>query len=306
MFRKLELWHLPTADNGNIFRSSADIFPMFPSNYRAHASPESFVKLNSSVFALGATYDARVGNMGQQYVRVLLVARPHRTFKCRFASGTIVDGGKLYEMSENHAMKYGVYFLNCPIPPNERVSDRIEVKVMGNAAPWRPVPVLYYIPPETAIKDYKYELTICLPFLFGKRYSGKAVVEFMELNQILGVDHFVVYLNKKDIPDSLLNVVDFYERLGLLEVSRLEIPVNPKHIWYRGQLVTITDCLYRNMGVSRFVAFQDLDEFLIPQTPNASIHSAPLLVTPENVIHQGCCFSSCALSIYEANALGRA
>ncbi|PIO68341.1 hypothetical protein TELCIR_09875, partial [Teladorsagia circumcincta] len=38
-------------------------------------------------------------------------------------------------------------------------------------------------------------------------------------------------------------------------------------------------CLYRNMGVSRFVAFQDLDEFLIPQNPNSSSEVAPLLAT---------------------------
>ncbi|KAK6025935.1 hypothetical protein OSTOST_08149 [Ostertagia ostertagi] len=40
-----------------------------------------------------------------------------------------------------------------------------------------------------------------------------------------------------------------------------------------------SDCLYRNMGVSRFVAFQDMDEFLIPQAPNSSSEAAPLLAT---------------------------
>ncbi|KAK5982710.1 Glycosyltransferase family 92 protein, partial [Trichostrongylus colubriformis] len=39
----------------------------------------------------------------------------------------------------------------------------------------------------------------------------------------------------------------------------------------------ISDCLYRNMGVSRFVAFQDLDEFLVPQNENSSSDPAPLL-----------------------------
>ncbi|XGW03293.1 hypothetical protein V3C99_014912 [Haemonchus contortus] len=217
--------------------------------------------------------------MGRQHIRVLLVARPHRNLMCRFPNGTVIDGGKLYEMSENHAMMYGVYFLNCPLPPNERLADRIEVKIATKTALWRSVPIIYDIPHESAIKEYKYELTICLPFLFGHKYTAEHFIEFMELNRLLGVDHFVVYVNGSSVPESVREVAEFYEQLGLLVISRLKMPVRSKYIWYHGQLVSITDCLYRNMGVSRFVVFQDLDEFLIPQKPNSSVEAAPLLAT---------------------------
>ena len=35
-------------------------------------------------------------------------------------------------------------------------------------------------------------------------------------------------------------------------------------MWYNGQLVSIQDCLYRNMGYTEFLSFNDLDEFMIP------------------------------------------
>ncbi|KAK6024292.1 hypothetical protein OSTOST_09901, partial [Ostertagia ostertagi] len=165
--------------------TSSRTAPVFRQTYRekTYVSPDSFVRLSSSAFALGGVYDERDGNMGRQYLRVLLVALAHRSFKCRFESGTVVSGGKLYK-SENH------------------------------------------------LKNM-----------------------FIELNRILGVEHFVVYLSK-DVSESMANVVDFYEHLGcvndshhplllvhhsrLLEVSRLKIPVKTKNIWYHGQLVAIT------------------------------------------------------------------
>ncbi|EPB78624.1 hypothetical protein ANCCEY_02262 [Ancylostoma ceylanicum] len=45
-----------------------------------------------------------------------------------------------------------------------------------------------------------------------------------------------------------------------------------------------TDCLYRSMGVSRFVAFHDLDEFLIPQKPELLPQTAPLLALLNTVL----------------------
>ncbi|KHJ85294.1 hypothetical protein OESDEN_14983 [Oesophagostomum dentatum] len=168
-------------------------------------------------------------------------------------------------MSENHAMPYGVYFVSFQIPENETVADSIEFT--QQKSPWMRIPVMYNLPSETDIKEHTHQLTICLPFLFGDRYSGKSLVEFMELNRILGVHHVVVYLNDTSMSDNLLKVIDFYEANNFLEVIRLAIPLAPEQIWYHGQLVAITDCLYRQVGTSRFVAFHDLDEFLIPQQP---------------------------------------
>lgn len=237
--------------------------------------PKSFVNITSRTYALGAIHDARKGNMAAPCVRVLLVARFTQRFQCRFTSGAIVDGGKLYEMSENHAMAYGVYFLNCPVPDDEIVGDTVEVKSIRT--PWSRVPVIYNISKLVEAERYIYELTICLPFLFGRRYSGATLVEFVELNQLLGVQHFVVYLDDSDIDNSLRKAIDYYEQLKVVEVSRLRLPVDFKKIWHHGQLVAITDCLYRGMGVSRFVAFHDLDEFLIPQVSRSSTLNAPLL-----------------------------
>jgi hypothetical protein len=39
----------------------------------------------------------------------------------------------------------------------------------------------------------------------------------------------------------------------------------PVEIHYFAQLAALNDCLYRNMYVSKYVVFQDLDEFIIPR-----------------------------------------
>ncbi|VDO43049.1 unnamed protein product [Haemonchus placei] len=178
-------------------------------------SPKSFVAVSSSVFALGAAYDAREGNMGRQHIRVLLVARPHRNLMCRFPNGTVIDGGKLYEMSENHAMIYGVYFLNCPLPANESLADRIEVKIATKTALWRSVPIIYDIPRESDIKEYKYELTICLPFLFGRKYSAE---HFIEVGHIIVLkrDHTITCGDRARVKCATCHYTTstFYEKLS--------------------------------------------------------------------------------------------
>ncbi|RCN52001.1 hypothetical protein ANCCAN_01788 [Ancylostoma caninum] len=242
----------------------------------------SFVTINKSSYALHATRDERSGNMGAHRVRVLVVARAAADYKCRFPGGTVVDADKSYEMSENHAMPFGVYFVNCETPTNETVGGSLEFT--QQKSPWVTLPVRYEIPDEKTINDWKYQLTICLPFVFGDRYSGKSLVEFMELNRILGVEHVIIYLDESDVPANLSKVISFYENMNVLEVVRLHIPVSSKQIWYHGQLVAVTDCLYRSMGVSRFVAFHDLDEFLIPQKPELLPQTAPLLALLNSVL----------------------
>ncbi|EPB78347.1 hypothetical protein ANCCEY_02577 [Ancylostoma ceylanicum] len=135
-------------------------------------------------------------------------------------------------MSENHAMPFGVYFVNCETPANETFTQK--------KSPWVTLPVRYDIPDEKTVKDWKHQLTICLPFVFGDRYSGKSLVEFMELNRILGVEHVIIYLDESDIPANLSSVISFYENMNVLEVVRLRIPVASKQIWYHGQLVAVT------------------------------------------------------------------
>ncbi|EYC15684.1 hypothetical protein Y032_0036g3295 [Ancylostoma ceylanicum] len=308
----------------------------------------SFVTINKSSYALHAIRDGRSGNMGAHRVRVLVVARGAVDYKCRFPDGTVVDAEKSYEMSENHAMPFGVYFVNCETPANETVGGSLEFT--QKKSPWVTLPVRYDIPDEKTVKDWKHQLTICLPFVFGDsrrfmhEYSAAVAYgtycrrttfsfQFMELNRILGVEHVIIYLDESDIPANLSSVISFYENMNVLEVVRLRIPVASKQIWYHGQLVAVTViefvsalilsplhrsiivgrssfalifyvtlrycclevsldnclcsahyCLYRSMGVSRFVAFHDLDEFLIPQKPELLPQTAPLLALLNTVL----------------------
>ncbi|CAJ0592046.1 unnamed protein product [Cylicocyclus nassatus] len=246
--------------------------------------PLNFTEVNEHVYALYAISDGRNGNMGSNRVRVLVVAwkNTKSDYKCRFPGGTIVDAEKPYEMAENHAMPFGTYFINCKIPKNETVGSFVKF-TQGNST-WVDAPVIYNIPKKYKIKNYEHKLTICLPYFFGDLYTTELLVEFMELNRILGVDHVVVYINETEAFTHLSEAIAFYKKSNFLEVIHLPIPLRDDQIWYHGQLVAVTDCLYRNMGVSRFVAFQDLDEFLIPQKPELLPRTAPLLMLMETLL----------------------
>uniref|UniRef100_A0A915AP40 Glycosyltransferase family 92 protein n=1 Tax=Parascaris univalens TaxID=6257 RepID=A0A915AP40_PARUN len=91
--------------------------------------------------------------------------------------------------------------------------------------------------------DYYTEESICLPFLYGSMYEGKHLAEFAELNKLLGAQRITLYTLKNSLAKSLQKALDYYTEERLIEVIEYDLPV--KDIWYHGQLITVTDCLYR-------------------------------------------------------------
>jgi len=92
------------------------------------------------------------------------------------------------------------------------------------------------------------------------------LVEWIVLNQILGVEHFVFYI--ESISDEVSQVLEYYQNEGIVDI--VYWPINtysdPNIVLdYYGQQAATNDCLYRLKDVSEFMISIDLDEFIIPQ-----------------------------------------
>lgn len=124
----------------------------------------------------------------------------------------------------------------------------------------------------TSPGQYKFNFTVCLSPLFNTG-QAKEVVEWVELNRILGADKFVVYDHSSAVN---VQVLKYYSEVGIIDVVkwRPEMRINETHfksipVYYRAQTASLNDCLYRSKSVSKFMVNVDLDEVIIPHQKHA-------------------------------------
>lgn len=86
----------------------------------------------------------------------------------------------------------------------------------------------------------------------------------MEVSSILG--NTLVFFYDFNITEEVWMILEYYaDERDLAEFIRWPIHSDiDTGNWYHGQLVAIQNCLYRNMVASRYVAFHDIDEFIVP------------------------------------------
>jgi len=110
---------------------------------------------------------------------------------------------------------------------------------------------------------YAAEFSVCVPPIFGNFDDLPGLVEFVEVNRVLGADKFQFYV------DSVGRRVDAclqeYARNGIVELQPWSLPPDvARVIFYHGQILAMNECLYRLMYRTKYVIVQDLDEFVVP------------------------------------------
>lgn len=123
---------------------------------------------------------------------------------------------------------------------------------------------------------YPRRFTVCLTPLNTHYRRAYELVEWVELNRILGAEKFVIYNHSS--AENVLKVLDFYREKRLVEVVQWQLPMNVRtfnrtklpDIHYFGQIIALQDCLYRNKIDSEFIVNTDLDEFIIPRGNNVT------------------------------------
>lgn len=124
---------------------------------------------------------------------------------------------------------------------------------------------------DEAMSQKSFTFAICISPLFGN-ISVHRLVEFIELSRLLGAEHFIFY--NHSVTPEISAVLQFYIGKKLASVQAWTLPPHIHNdsdmfIWYLGQLLAHNDCLYRSMPRFDLVAFNDIDEFIVPHS-NAS------------------------------------
>ncbi|XP_043916659.1 uncharacterized protein LOC122793050 [Protopterus annectens] len=122
--------------------------------------------------------------------------------------------------------------------------------------------------------SFDYNFTVCLPAMFGGYDNTLQFVQSLEMYRILGAEQVVLYYTNSS--SIMQKVLKYYQQTGFVKVIPWPITsyINVSRGWmypdhggdlhYYGQIVTLNDCIYRNMYKSRYVMLNDIDEIILP------------------------------------------
>lgn len=213
-------------------------------------------------FVYSAFYDDR----RSKWVRVIAAARTRLADKvlCQF---TYSDGREPFTVTginrlirENWNLKYSAYFILCPIKqPNMPVPSHVSIIRQGSIEIGNKVVV------HDNKKAFKKPdgIAVCIKPLHYEYNKVKNLIEFIELNRILGVNHFVLY--NHTVGTEVGCILQKYIVEGIVTVLPWQLDiVSQKEIRTEGLFAALNDCLYRTMYRFRYVLMIDLDEYIIP------------------------------------------
>ena len=149
----------------------------------------------------------------------------------------------------------------CPFRPLDTVPETVSI-VLENA-------VLLTLPVVVPNKPKKKrDLLICVKAIYTpheKNYEAidpVRLVEWVEMNRVLGVEHFTVYIHSLT-GDQIHDVLYYYWEKGIMDVNSMAPIDGDDYVQPRG--LSVTDCLYSNMYSYHRMVNIDTDEIIIPK-----------------------------------------
>jgi len=110
---------------------------------------------------------------------------------------------------------------------------------------------------------YAAEFSVCVPPIFGNFDDLPGLVEFVEVNRVLGAEKFQFYVDS--VGPRVAACLQEYARSGIVELQPWSLPSDVSGvIYYHGQILATSECLYRLMYQTKYLVIQDLDEFVVP------------------------------------------
>jgi len=105
--------------------------------------------------------------------------------------------------------------------------------------------------------------SVCVPPMFGEFDAVQDLVEFVEVNRVLGAQRFQLYVSS--VGARVSRCLHEYVSRDVVQLQAWTLPPDVSRIiYYHGQILAISECLYRLMHRTRYVVVQDLDEFVVP------------------------------------------
>jgi glycosyl transferase family 92 len=118
--------------------------------------------------------------------------------------------------------------------------------------------LLFLLFHQLCLGEYKYNLSVCAIFQDEAPY----LKEWIEFHRLVGVEHFYLYNHRSS--DHYLEVLKPYIASGLVELKNKHKVAKQIRIFNCLQRQCYTECLASARGTSKWVAFIDIDEFLVP------------------------------------------
>lgn len=172
-------------------------------------------------------------------------------------------------LPEGRGLRYTAALFRCKCP-SSKVPTYISLVTRSCETPLNPIKI-NSIKPATSERTF----TACLMPLNFNYSRDFELIEWIELNRILGAEKFVVY--NYSSADNVKRVLKYYSERGLAEVVQWQLPMGvdtfpkenkPTEIYYFAQVAALQDCFYRNQFKSEFIVNIDVDEFIIPHSKN--------------------------------------
>ena len=230
-----------------------------------------FIEVGKGTLLYSAWFDDR---KDQDYIQILLLTSRRKnppSLSCHFQSGSNSDAStsvaaSYYEINRGNRKRYGMFIVSCALPKElvrtpcfVNISINLTFEQRSNSVI---LPVGNVKNQQCTTNNKKGEYGICIPPLHG-HLSVDVLIEFLELSQILGASYFTFY--DFEISKNVRNVLNYYEDKGLVQVLSWKLPyIKESDVHYYGQILAMEDCLLRSMNHLDFVAFNDLDEYIVP------------------------------------------
>ena len=122
----------------------------------------------------------------------------------------------------------------------------------------------------------RYHITACLGQIYHGFDNVNQLVEMLEVNLILGVDHLVLYNHTSS--SVVKPYIRSFQKDGVLDFYSWYHPLVEREVGthYFGNFILRNDCLYRYMYRSRYIIMTDIDEVIVP---SADYDTLPMLMS---------------------------
>uniref|UniRef100_A0A0B7BVE0 Glycosyltransferase family 92 protein n=1 Tax=Arion vulgaris TaxID=1028688 RepID=A0A0B7BVE0_9EUPU len=148
---------------------------------------------------------------------------------------------------------YRPSYLECSLP-NNVLPTHVSISFQDNTTSTNRLQIIY---PGPRIRNF----TVCYSVLHSGFNMTSKLIESIELNRLLGAEHFLVY--NYSVSPQVDEILSRYQQDGIVTV--LAWPLPTKSSWYFAQMTALNDCFYRNRNISRFVVVVDTDEVIVPR-----------------------------------------
>ena len=296
---QLKFYHFSLADNilnDPIGDSSMDKITMYGPLENGHFRIEPHWRAvgdtNDKIFVYSAYYDDRNSERSLIQVIGVIQAKSQIELMCRiyYSANKIVNNlpedmndysksldssnvsyfdvpAKISLMNEHHNFSYSACFISCNLDNKMTNNDNfvpqlVSISVKSKLSRTNLLPV-------NDLKGNGIEKTdigVCIKPIFSKYNNSLDLVEFIELNKILGVFKFTFY--NQSMSNDVSCILNYYSKQKdariIVRSWNLKDRSSQIEIHDEAGMAALNDCLYRSMKDVYYLLMIDLDEYIVP------------------------------------------